>query len=85
MIDAALARCAAPKLAKLAGFRVLSTGNLDGIKFYLDAPTCGNGADAWVLFRASGTEPLMRIYCEAASPAIVKEILDGSVAFVEQR
>ncbi len=83
-INAALARCADPQLSKIGQYRVLKSENLDGIKFFLDAPTNGGGADAWVLFRASGTEPLMRIYCEAASPELVKEILDSSVAFVER-
>ena len=49
--------------------------NLDGIKFFLDAPTPDKGAEAWVLLRASGTEPLLRIYAEAASPELVDEIL----------
>jgi phosphomannomutase len=55
------------------------------VKFFLDAPTHGNGAEAWVLMRASGTEPLMRIYCEAAAPELVTEILDNAVAFVEEK
>jgi phosphomannomutase len=59
--------------------------NLDGVKFFLDAPTNGKGAEAWVLMRASGTEPLMRIYCEAASPELVTEILDAAVGFVEEK
>jgi phosphomannomutase len=64
---------------------VLRKENLDGVKFYLDAPTNGDGAEAWVLMRASGTEPLMRIYCEAASPELVNEILEASVGFVEEK
>ena len=52
------------------------------MKFFLDAPTDGNGAEAWVLLRASGTEPLLRIYCEAASPELVEEILAASESFV---
>ena len=43
-------------------------GNLDGFKFFLDDPNGGNGAEAWVLLRGSGTEPLLRVYCEAARP-----------------
>ena len=35
-----------------------------------------------MLFRASGTEPLLRIYAEAASPELVEEILATSEAFV---
>ena len=33
------------------------------------------GAEAWVLVRSSGTEPLLRIYCEAASSQLVAQIL----------
>jgi phosphomannomutase len=56
--------------------------HLDGTKFYLDASGNGNGAEPWVLFRASGTEPLLRIYAEAASPELVQEILAAAEAFV---
>ncbi|RYD07067.1 hypothetical protein N752_00360 [Desulforamulus aquiferis] len=46
---------------KLAGQQVVERITLDGIKLVL--------ADgAWVLIRASGTEPLFRIYVEANSP-----------------
>lgn len=68
--------------ARLGSFRVLNVGTLDGVKFFLDAPTNGNGAKAWVLVRASGTEPLLRIYCEAASPELVNQILRETEAFV---
>jgi alpha-D-glucose phosphate-specific phosphoglucomutase len=58
--------------------------NLDGVKFFLDAPTNGNGAEAWILFRASGTEPLLRAYAEAASPELVTEILTAAENFVRK-
>jgi phosphomannomutase len=61
---------------------VLKKESLDGIKFFLDAPTHHNGAEAWILFRASGTEPLLRVYSEAASPELVAEILTAAEAFV---
>jgi phosphomannomutase len=67
---------------KLGRYRVVKKENLDGIKFFLDAPTNGNGAEAWVLFRASGTEPLLRVYAEAASPELVNEILAAAETFV---
>jgi phosphomannomutase len=81
----ALRRAASGKVARIGRYNVLRKEDLDGIKFFLDAPTNGNGADAWVLLRASGTEPLMRIYCEAAAPEIVSEILESSVAFVHEK
>ena len=79
----AIRKAASGQTAKLGDFRVSSKANLDGIKFFLDAPTNGNGADAWVLFRASGTEPLLRIYTEAASPELVNRILASAEAFVK--
>jgi phosphomannomutase len=67
---------------QLGRYRVLKKEDLDGIKFFLDASTDGYGAEPWVLFRASGTEPLLRVYAEAASPALVKEVLDLAETFV---
>jgi alpha-D-glucose phosphate-specific phosphoglucomutase len=67
----------------LGRYRVLKKENLDGIKFFLDAPTNGNGAGAWVLFRASGTEPLLRLYTEASSPELVSELLATGEKFVK--
>jgi alpha-D-glucose phosphate-specific phosphoglucomutase len=69
--------------AKLGTFNVLKIESLDGVKFFLDAPTNGNGAEAWVLVRSSGTEPLLRIYCEAASPELVAQILRETESFVK--
>jgi phosphomannomutase len=71
------------KPAKLGTFNVLKIESLDGVKFFLDAPTNGNGAEAWVLVRSSGTEPLLRIYCEAASPELVAQILRETESFVK--
>ncbi len=83
--QAAIRRADSGEVRQLGRYRVLRKENLDGVKFFLDAPNHGNGAEAWLLMRASGTEPLMRIYCEAASPELVDEILDSAVAFVEEK
>jgi phosphomannomutase len=49
----------------VAGVAVERIRDDDGFKFYL--------ADgSWVLLRASGTEPLIRVYSEAADPAAVE-------------
>jgi phosphomannomutase len=71
----AIQRARAEGTQALGRYRVLKKENLDGVKFFLDAPTNGNGAEAWVLFRASGTEPLLRLYTEASSPELVSELL----------
>src|SRR5712691_7151116 len=67
---------------RLGKFGVVKKEGMDGVKFFLDATSNGNGAEPWVLFRASGTEPLLRIYAEAASPELVEEVLASAVAFV---
>jgi alpha-D-glucose phosphate-specific phosphoglucomutase len=79
----AIQRARAESTQKLGRYRVVKKENLDGIKFFLDAPTNGNGAEAWILFRASGTEPLLRAYAEAASPELVNEILADAESFVK--
>jgi phosphomannomutase len=88
-------RRAAAKPAKIGRYKVQRVEDLDGFKFFLDAPnkhvtknaapSNRSGADPWVLVRGSGTEPLLRVYCEAAAPETVNEILDASVAFVYER
>src|SRR5436190_13269936 len=78
----AITRAQSDGMKKLGKHGVLKKEGLDGIKFFLDASSNGNGAEPWVLFRASGTEPLLRIYAEASSPELVQEILSSAEAFV---
>jgi phosphomannomutase len=78
----AIQRARSESTKSLGRYRVLKKESLDGIKFFLDAPTNGNGGEAWILFRASGTEPLLRAYAEAASPELVTEILTTAESFV---
>jgi alpha-D-glucose phosphate-specific phosphoglucomutase len=82
MKNGAIGRAADGKTTKLGAYSILRRENRDGIKFYLDAPKNGNGADAWVLFRASGTERMLRCYVEAATPELVEEILEAGERFV---
>jgi len=79
----AIRRARADSTQSLGNYRVLKKEYLDGVKFFLDAPTNGNGAEAWVLFRASGTEPLLRLYTEASSPELVSEFLVTGERFVK--
>lgn len=67
---------------RLGAYFVLRKEHMDGVKFFLDAPTNGKGAEAWILFRASGTEPLLRLYTEASSPELVRELLAAGENFV---
>ena len=78
----AIDRAQSERTTRLGKYAVLKKQGMDGIKFFLDASTNGNGAEPWVLFRASGTEPLLRVYAEAASRALVEEVLVSAEAFV---
>jgi len=60
---------------QFAGRKVQHVGTLDGSKVFLDG-------DSWILFRQSGTEPLLRVYCEAPSQVKVQEILASGLNFV---
>ncbi len=67
-----------------AGMRVLRTETLDGVKLYLDNPEAEkkpNAAETWLLLRASGTEPLLRIYTESCSKESVARLLDSASKF----
>ena len=68
-----------------AGMKILRVEKLDGIKFFLENPVCAgkpNAAETWLLLRASGTEPLLRVYCESCSVASVEAVLKVAQAFV---
>jgi phosphomannomutase len=80
--EAAIIRAADSGTEALGRYRILRKEDLDGIKFFLDTPIHDHGAEAWLLLRKSGTEPLMRIYSEASAPELVQELLEEAVAFV---
>ena len=63
---------------------ILRQETLDGVKFYLDNPEAKskpNAAETWILLRASGTEPLMRIYTESCSKESVAKLLEAGKNF----
>ncbi len=86
--QSALTRAAA-KPATIGPYKVLRFEDMDGFKFFLDAPASKtpepNAAEAWLLIRGSGTEPLLRVYCEAGSPEAVEAILTAALEFVHKR
>ena len=67
-----------------AGMPVLRMETLDGVKFYLENPEAKvkpNAAETWLLLRASGTEPLLRIYTESCSKESVAMLLESAREF----
>ena len=57
-------------IKELGGLPVRSSDEIDGRRLMFD--------DAWLASRFSGTEPLLRIYCEADSPETVTKLLDAA-------
>ncbi len=82
----AIRRASAVKAGDLfAGMNVLRVETLDGIKFFLENKACAgkaNAAETWLLLRASGTEPLLRVYCESCSVDGVNGVLKAAQEFV---
>lgn len=54
---------------KVAGYEVVDVQTTDGTKLIL-------ADESWLLFRQSGTEPLLRIYAEATSVDKMRTLLD---------
>jgi len=73
--ERAIEQASAEGLTSFAGFGVEKREMLDGVKMYLDAGAEGRG---WLLVRPSGTEPLLRIYCEAGSEKLVHDALGAT-------
>lgn len=70
---AILARLQHGAPASLGGKRVERVDTIDGFRYLLSG-------GYWTLVRFSGTEPLLRIYAEAESPAAVRLLLDEAHA-----
>jgi alpha-D-glucose phosphate-specific phosphoglucomutase len=84
--DGAIARAKALKPGDpvFAGMPIYCQETLDGVKFYLDNPeamTKPKAAETWLLLRASGTEPLLRIYTESCSKESVARLLESARKF----
>ncbi len=64
-------------LTEIAGRKVIDVNQVDGFKYRLVD-------NSWLLIRFSGTEPVLRLYCEAPSLALVKETLAWIVDWVKR-
>jgi phosphomannomutase len=75
--ERAIARFGNANLTRLLEWPVARREDLDGIKLYL-------GEIGWVMLRASGTEPMLRVYSETSKPAVTRKILDETCAMVSR-
>jgi phosphomannomutase len=75
--EKALEHFASPRLTHFADWPIARRENLDGIKLYLDEI-------GWVMLRASGTEPMLRIYAETTREETTRGVLEEMAALVRR-
>ncbi len=59
----------------LGGMKITGQDNLDGLKLLF-------GDDGWILFRPSGTEPVLRVYSEAPTRERLEAVMSEALALV---
>jgi phosphomannomutase len=69
-----IARLTSAPPRELAGFSITGVETTDGTKLLFDD-------ESWLLFRQSGTEPMLRIYCEATTVAKERSLLAAGEEF----
>jgi len=71
-------------LARLAGLRRGLPGEGPAALDELDGLKLRFPDESWILFRPSGTEPLLRVYAEAADPARLDRLMGAAAAAVRE-
>ena len=73
--EKAIAHFSNGKLTRILDLPVIRREDMDGIKLYL-------AQVGWVMVRASGTENLLRVYCETSKPEITRRVLEAVTQIV---
>ena len=76
-VERVFQRLAAQPPAEMAGAPVAQVKTSDGVKLI-------SADDSWLLFRRSGTEPIVRVYAESLSAARVRGLLAFGVNLVQR-
>lgn len=69
--QAIIQACKETPYSRFGDYKVTSLESIDGYKFNL-------GNESWVMIRPSGTEPVLRVYAQAPTPAEARAILDAT-------
>jgi len=75
--EKAIAHFSDAKLTSVLNLPVVRREDMDGIKLYL-------GEVGWVMVRASGTENLLRVYCETSNSETTRRILNAVTQIVHE-
>ena len=60
---------------KINDYKIINISKIDGIKLRINK-------NFWILFRFSGTEPLLRLYCESPKESYLDEVLEWGQKFI---
>jgi phosphomannomutase len=71
VISSYLAQVESDPPGEIGGVRVTGVAAKDGVKYQF-------GEDGWLLHRLSGTEPMVRLYCEHGEEETVERVLDAA-------
>jgi phosphomannomutase len=75
--EKAIDRFSDPKFSHLLDWPIVRREDLDGIKVYL-------GDIGWAMVRASGTEPVLRVYAETTSAETTRRVLEQITSSVRE-
>jgi phosphomannomutase len=74
--ERAIKRFSSKKLTSWLDMKISKREDMDGVKLLF-------GDGGWLLVRASGTEPMLRLYAETPRPDTTRRILDEAANFVK--
>lgn len=69
--QAVVKKCENGEIKEIGGRPIIKTDTTDGWKYFLDE-------DTWIMVRPSGTEPVLRVYCQAETKEKVRATLDAA-------
>ncbi len=72
-----LKKCRENKYTSFGSRKINRVNDLDGFKFYLNE-------DEWLMIRASGTEPVLRLYAEGSSAASANAIMNAAIKTIRK-
>jgi phosphomannomutase len=70
--EAVMHKCSHNLFTSFGGRQIIGTETIDGFKYHFQN-------EEWLMIRASGTEPVLRVYAEASNPEDVQDFLSKSL------
>lgn len=71
-----MSACRSGKFSKMGPYKIRDKMNVDGYRYFFED-------DSWLMIRPSGTEPLLRLYAQAADKEKLKLLLETISALIQ--